>query len=324
MSMDIGSDGQHAKALTRHFLQQIVATVSEGVLVLDALHPELAIVYANPAYERLTGYRSEELVGRPWKTVQRDDDGCIELAKLRSALGRGEECELTILDVTKDGSTWFSSVEVSTLADTSGETRYFLCRQRPVEDRSAHKMDVEVNLLQRELGHARQRIASLSRTEPDTGLLTYGHFIALLSRDLAVARREARDISVVVFDVVEIDVYRKTFGSNAADSALRMISAQVAGAFRRAGDLCARRNDTMLVVATRGQDDAHLEALASRVADKVRGLGLHNPKAQSSRHLIARSATAAVEAGNEDAEALVERCCAELAGDFAMPLRAAR
>jgi PAS domain S-box-containing protein len=206
--MDIGNDAQQAKALTRHFLQQIVATISEGVLLLDALDPDLAIVYANPAYERLTGYGLDELVGRPWRIVQRDDDGCIELGKLRSALGRGEECELTILDVNKDGSTWVSSVEVSTLVDAQGDTRYFLCRQRPIEDCSAAKTDVEVNLLQRELGHARQRIASLSRTEPVTGLLNYGHFIALLSRDLAVARREGRDISVVAFDVEEIDLDR--------------------------------------------------------------------------------------------------------------------
>lgn len=325
--MDIGSDAQQAKALNRHFLEQIIGSISEGVLLLDARDPDLTIVYANPAYERLSGYCSDELVGQPWKVVQRDEERDPELCELRRALGRGERCELTILDVHKDGSTWFSLVEVSTLVDPRGDLRYFLCRQRPVEAPPDRPNEVEVNLLQRELGHARQRIASLSRTDPVTGLMNYGYFIALLGRDLAVARREGRNVSVVAFNVVEIDVYRKTFGTNAADSALRMIGAQVAGAFRHAGDLCARRNDTTIIVASRGQDDAQLEILAARVADKVRRLSLHNPKAQSSRRLIVKSAQA-IAAGGEDAEALVDRCCAELLGEevnaSVRPQRAAR
>lgn len=310
--MDTGSDAKHARALSRHVLEQVVATVSEGVVLLDACDDSLPIVYVNPAYERLSGYAADELVGLPWRTVQRDEDS--GLTELREAIGRSEPCQLTVLDVHKDGSTWFSFVEVSPLLDANGDLRFFLCRQRPVDDRPARKSDIEVNLLQRELGHARKRIASLSRTDAVTGLLAYGHFIALVGRDLAVARREGRDIAVIVFEVVEIDIYRSTFGSNAADSALRMIAAQVAGAFRRASDLCARRGDATIVVATRGQEDVQLEALTARVADKVRRLSLHNPRGRANRYLTVQSSIVAADRGAEDADALIRRCCALLAG----------
>ena len=311
--MDTGKDAPRAKPLSRHILKQIVATVAEGVLVVDACDSELKVVFANPAYEQQSGFSAAELEGAPWQLLQRDTERSPELAKLRQAIGHGESGEAHVLDIRKDGSTWFSRVELSPLLGTRGDLRYFLCRQRPLAGESGHNSNVEVDLLQRELGHARQRIASLSRTDPVTGLANYEHFISLLGRDLGVARRDGRCVSVLAFEIVEIDVYRETFGSNAADSCLRMIGAQVAGAFRRAGDLCARRGESILVVATLGQDQAAVESLAARVADKVRGLGLHNPRGRTGRHLAVRSSAVSLVPTNQDAESIVEGCCADLA-----------
>lgn len=312
--MDIASIEQHGEALSRHVLHQIVVTISESVLLLDASNSNLTIVYANPAYERMSGYGLDELIGQPWSVVQHDDER-VSLAELREALGRTEKCELTMLDVHKNGSTRFSLVEVSALRDACGDIRYLLCRQRPTEKRKPSRSSVEVNFLQRELGQARQRIASLSRIDTVTGLLNYSYFVAILTRDLAVARRDGLAIAVAAFEVVELDVYRATFGTKAADSALRMIGAQVSGVFQHAGDLCARRDGATIVVATRGQDEAEINARAARVADKVRRLALPNPKAHASRHLILKSSKAAVSAGGDDAETLVGRCCASLADD---------
>jgi PAS domain S-box-containing protein/diguanylate cyclase (GGDEF)-like protein len=321
--MKIGSGARHAKSVSRYVLQQIVASSSDAVLLLDARDPEFKIVYANPAAAQLSGYSVGELAGQPWRLLQSDDVRSPELIELRQTMGRGEGIELTILDTNKDGSTWLSRVEVSPLADKGGERRYFLCRQRPAPSQDSQAGNIEVDLLQRELGHARQRIASLSRTDPVTGLLNYRHFNALLTRDLAVARREGLTVSVMLFEVAEIDVYRKTFGSNAADAGLRMISAQIAGAFRRAGDLCARRDDATIVVASRCLDETQIEAQMANVADKVRGLGLHNPKAQSGRYLAVRCASTHAVPGSDEAEMLVERCYSELASQpLAAPERA--
>ena len=64
--MDIGRDAHRVKSLSRHTLEQMVTRSSEGILLADAQDPGLPIVYANPAYEALTGYTVEELAGHSW------------------------------------------------------------------------------------------------------------------------------------------------------------------------------------------------------------------------------------------------------------------
>ena len=140
-------------------------------------------------------------------------------------------------------------------------------------------------MLQRELGRARQKIATLDRIDPATGLVRFGYFQDMLRRDLAMARRDRRFVTLLVFEIVEFDAYRQTFGDKAADSCQRMIGAQIMRTLRRAGDLCARYDDSTLVAAVIGQHADEIQPLAEQIADNVRHLGLHNPRAKSSRYV---------------------------------------
>ena len=245
--MQIGRDARSVKSLSRHTLEQMVTLSSEGILLADAQNPNLPIVYANPAYEDLTGYSAEELTGMSWPLVKRDGEGQPELERLKAAIGRSEPCQVTLPDLRKDGTSWFSEVSVEPVYNARGELKYFLCRQKPVANASgegAAQPDVEVTLLQRELGRARQKIANLDRVDPATGLLRFGYFQELLRRDLGDRAPRGALRHAALFEIVEFEAYRQVFGSKAADSCQRMIGAQVTRVLRRAGDLCARYDDS--------------------------------------------------------------------------------
>jgi PAS domain S-box-containing protein/diguanylate cyclase (GGDEF)-like protein len=315
--MDIGRDAHKVKSLSRHTLEQMVTLSSEGILLADAQDPNLPIVYANPAYEVLSGYTAEELTGTSWPLVRRDGEGQPELERLKAAIGRSEACRVTLPDLRKDGTSWFSHVSVEPLYNARGELKYFLCIQTPVQGTAGEQTapDVEVTLLQRELGRARQKIASLDRIDPATGLMRLGYFQELLRRDLAIARRDQRFITLLVFEIVEFAAYRQTFGSKAADSCQRMIGAQIMRTLRRAGDLCARYDDSILVASAIGQEPGEFKALVDQIAENVRKLGLHNPRAKHSRHITVRSALVGCPPGvYEDPDNVITRALADLRG----------
>ena len=323
--MEIGRDARGIKSLSRHFLEQVVALSSEGILVVDAQDSSLPVVYANSAYEDLTGYSTAELAGRPWSMLRREGDNDPELQRLRLAIGRAEACRATLADLRKDGTAWVVDVHVAPLTNARGEIRYFVCaHSASAAGAVANGQEVasaspepgesngELTLLQRELGRARQKIANLDRIDPTTGLLRFGHFQETLRRDLSVARRDKRFVTLLVFEIVELDVYRQTFGSKAADSCQRMIGAQIMRTLRRAGDLCARYDDRTLVAAVIGQTPDDVRHLVDQIADNVRQLGLHNPRARLGRHISVRPVLVGCEPGTQDdAETLVTRALAE-------------
>ena len=275
-------------------------------MLLDARDPSLQIVYANPAFQVHCGYSPVELHGMPWTALHAGDETSAECVRVRTAIGAAEACQAIISCFRKDGTTWNAEIAIRPLANQRGETEYILVQHASLGEKPERDTNIQVDLLQRALGQAKQKIASLSQTDAVTGLLRYEHFLSFLKRELAIARRDSRPLAVGFFEIVEFEKYRQTFGANAADSCLRMIAAQIAGVFRRACDLCARHGETTFVIAVRGQAANEVNELATRVAEKVRNLGLHNPRAQSGRYLAVDSLIVDASA-SEEGDALVTR-----------------
>jgi diguanylate cyclase (GGDEF)-like protein/PAS domain S-box-containing protein len=326
--METGRDAFGIRSLNRHTLEQIVAASAAGVLIVDASHPELPIVYANEAYERLTGYSLAELAGHPWAPLARAEEGDEAFAPLKAAIGRGAACRASIPDVRKDGTAFTCDIGVTPLHGPRGDLRYFLLSHEhataseqktspPSEPQPAgDTANAEIALLQRELGRARQKIATIDRIDQATGLLRFPYFQETLRRDLAIARRDRRFVTILVFEIVEFAVYRQTFGDKAADSCQRMIGAQIMRALRRAGDLCARYDDTTLVAAVVGQHASEVQPLAERIAEGVGQLKLHNPRANGTRNVETRAIVIGCPPGaHDDPGPLIERAITDARGN---------
>jgi diguanylate cyclase (GGDEF)-like protein/PAS domain S-box-containing protein len=324
--MDTGRDAFGIRSLNRHILEQIVAANAAGVLIVDASHPELPVVYANAAYEQLTGFTLGELAGHPWAPLARAAEGDETFAPLKAAIGRGAAYRAAIPDVRKDGTSFTCDLGVTPLRGPRGDLRYFLLshesavtakREGKASDEPALPGDAsaEIALLQCELGRAKQKIATIDRIDPATGLVRFAHFQETLRRDLAMARRDRRFVTILVFEIVEFAVYRQTFGDKAADSCQRMIGTQIMRALRRAGDICARYDETTLVAAVIGQHASDVQPLTERIADGVAQLRLHNPRAKGSRYIETRVILIGCPPGaHDDPEPLIERALAEARG----------
>ena len=342
--MDTGRDrdGFGIRSLNRHTLEQIVAAGSAGVLIVDASHPELPVIYANAAYEQLTGFTLGDLAGHAWAPLARAEEGDEAFAPLKVAIGRGAAYRAAIPDLRKDGTSFTCDISVTPLHGPRGDLRYFLLSHESavatkatpqaledsaqLSDASAESeateesatdstASTEIALLQRELGRARQKIATIDRIDQATGLVRFPHFQETLRRDLAMARRDRRFVTILVFEIVEFAIYRQTFGDKAADSCQRMIGAQIMRTLRRAGDLCARYDDSTLVAAVIGQHASEVQPLMERIADGVAQLRLHNPRAKGSRYIETRVILIGCPPGaHDDPEPLIERALAEARG----------
>jgi PAS domain S-box-containing protein/diguanylate cyclase (GGDEF)-like protein len=325
--MEIGRDAQGIKSLNRHALEQVVALSSDGILIVDARSESLPIIYGNAAYEAMTGYSIGELVGRSWSVARWDAERQPDLGRLRDALARGESCRIVAREERKDGTSWSVDLAVEPLRNARGDLKYFLCLHKPAAAAASPttaalpadellgdaiaeaKSDSGI----RDLGKTRPKLASLDKTDPVTGLLRFAYFEETLRRDLAMARRDQRFATLLLFSIVELDVYRQTFGSKAAEYCQRMIGTQILRTLRRASDLCARYDDSTLVAAVFGQAPDEARFLATRIAEAVRGLALHNPRAKLGRQITVETAVVGCPPGTkEDPEVLITRALASI------------
>ena len=86
------------KHLSRQILEQILNSSSEGIIVADARDPDFPVVYANPAYQRCSGYSANELLGRRLPLLSHGSLDRCDVEQLQTALDRGESYAVTLVD----------------------------------------------------------------------------------------------------------------------------------------------------------------------------------------------------------------------------------
>jgi PAS domain S-box-containing protein len=113
----------------------ILEAAPYGVLITDvrADEPGPTILYANPAFCAMTGYRLEEIVGRSPRFLQGPRSSQSVLNRLRLALLNDTDFQGETTNYRADGTPFLMQWTVSRAADNSG-TPYFFAFQRDVTE----------------------------------------------------------------------------------------------------------------------------------------------------------------------------------------------
>lgn len=82
-------------------LGKALDAVSEGSLITDV---NQNVVYANKAFEAVTGYSTDEILGRNCRVLQGPGSNPETIAMMRAVLARGENFRCEILNYRKNGT----------------------------------------------------------------------------------------------------------------------------------------------------------------------------------------------------------------------------
>ncbi len=107
-------------------LSQILDSCVNGVTLSDPDLEDSPIVYANKAFEMMTGYAQDDIVGRNCRFLQGADREQPARYELRSAIASGQAIEVTLRNYRKDGELFHNRLNVRPLFDTAGKVLYFL------------------------------------------------------------------------------------------------------------------------------------------------------------------------------------------------------
>lgn len=113
-------------ALIPFVLSQILDTCVNGITLSDPDEEDNPIVYANEAFELITGYSREEILGRNCRFLQGEDRDQESLEKVRSAIKDKESVTVTIRNYRKDGEMFYNRLTIRPLFDRDGRLIYFL------------------------------------------------------------------------------------------------------------------------------------------------------------------------------------------------------
>jgi PAS domain S-box-containing protein len=112
--------------LIPQILSKILDSCVNGVTLADPDLEDMPIVYANRAFERMTGYSQEEIVGRNCRFLQGDDRDQEGRGQLREAIENCQPVEVTLRNYRKNGEMFYNRLAIAPLFDSSGKLLYYL------------------------------------------------------------------------------------------------------------------------------------------------------------------------------------------------------
>ncbi|NJL44154.1 MAG: PAS domain S-box protein [Nitrosarchaeum sp.] len=121
---DITEKQAHAERL-RLFERAIESSVN-GITIADATDPEMPLIYINKAFEKITGYSREEVVGRNCRFLQADQRDQDVVKKIRHALEHGEEGYFVLRNFRKDGTEFLNELHLAPVKDSSGTVTHYV------------------------------------------------------------------------------------------------------------------------------------------------------------------------------------------------------
>jgi PAS domain S-box-containing protein len=135
--------------LIPHVLAKILDSCLNGVTLADPDQEDLPLVYANKAFEDITGYSQEETIGKNCRFLQGTDRDQVEVAKLREAIKSKQPVEVTLRNYRKNGELFYNHLKMMPLFDSNGNLLYFLGVQYDATQQV--KADEEIKHLKEQL-----------------------------------------------------------------------------------------------------------------------------------------------------------------------------
>jgi len=112
--------------------------------ILDSMHHSLAIttaetpdwplIYVNPAFEKLTGYSLQDVLGRNCRFLQGEDRNQLPIQTMRNAVRDAESCRVLLRNYTRSGAMFWNEITLSPVLDQTGRLTHFVGFHNDVTD----------------------------------------------------------------------------------------------------------------------------------------------------------------------------------------------
>ncbi len=116
-------------------LERAVTASTNSIVITDPNQHDAPIVYANPAFERTTGYTAEEALGRNCRFLQGEDRDQPVLGELTAAVSEGRHCTVVLRNYRKDGTLFWNELSVYPVRDEGGHVVNFVGVQNDITER---------------------------------------------------------------------------------------------------------------------------------------------------------------------------------------------
>ncbi len=278
---------------SERFLNMIFDSIRDPFCIFDN---EFHIIRVNRAYGQLKGKRDDELIGRKCYELFENRSSVCESCVVDQAFHSKDPCAKEKQITVREGNPIWVEIYTYPIVDENGNVTHVIEYTRDITERKKAEQ-VKRRLI--------ESLEHLSKTDSLTGLTNRRALTDSLIYEVDRARRYGSDLSLILCDIDSFKAINDTYGHDAGDRALQIISETLKAQLRKA-DIAGRYggDEFMLILPETSLEGA--ENLADKLLAIVRATSLQAP-AGHAVPLSISIGVAGLKASDGSVDALVKR-----------------
>jgi diguanylate cyclase (GGDEF)-like protein/PAS domain S-box-containing protein len=230
-----------------------IESSTNAVVLTDNSVPWNPIEYVNPAFERMTGYTLEEVVGTNSRFLlgQSQDQPGVEI--IREAVRENREAHTALHYHRKDGSLFWVDLYIAPVLDDAGTPTHFVGILNDITE--AKRFEEQ---LQKQANHD-----ALTQLPNRTLLLDR------IAQAIAVARRQNSRAMIAFLDLDRFKLINDSFGHDVGDDLLREVAARLLDCVRTTDTVALLGADVFVIVLTDELTDEISLPVINRIVERI-------------------------------------------------------
>ena len=119
----------------KSLIETLAAASETSVVLTDGTlePPGPRILYVNAAFERMTGYKAKDVIGRDPRFLQGPGTSVAGRKRLAKALREGTRCKVVLLNYRKSGEPYRCAIDLYPICNPAGGLLAAVALEREVE-----------------------------------------------------------------------------------------------------------------------------------------------------------------------------------------------
>jgi diguanylate cyclase (GGDEF)-like protein/PAS domain S-box-containing protein len=224
--------------------------IVNAVLITRVTDDGDLIEYANPAFERITGYSVEDVRGLDLRILHGDDDKQEGIETIRRALADEREVTTLLRSSRRDGTHVWNQIYLAPVRDDHGHVTHHISVVNDVT----------------ELVRSRDMLAQQANFDSLTELPNRYRLSERLVQAIGDAQRDGTRVAVVFMDIDHFKDVNDSLGHGIGDRLLREIGARLASCVRETDTVARYGGDEFVMVVCAGAREDRLTDVLDRVS----------------------------------------------------------
>ncbi|WP_082584278.1 EAL domain-containing protein [Noviherbaspirillum sp. Root189] len=238
---------------TLQLQERAIEACVNGIIITSSIGPDYPIEYANPAFEKMTGFSATEVIGRSCSILWGKERNQAGVKEIISGVREMREVKTVLRTYRKDGESFWSEVYIAPVRDNSGEAGHFVVAHYDITEKKRYEKELEYQ----------------ANHDSLTGLANRNLLRESLHQSIGHAVRYEEAVWVVFLDLDRFKFVNDSFGHHAGDVFLKTISERLRSVVRTSDTVARLGGDEFVLILPEHAGEHLTTAVVHRIMEVI-------------------------------------------------------